>query len=239
MSPEREYAYIKRKQRTDSGPIPWQSVSWRYPWQFVSRCRCVSISSSIVLVLLADPECERKVRVSANLSGLCRAHCNLQKCAISADCVVRTAFLQSCKHWLSCSDSLPSCAFIYAANLIASGEREVPFGGHALQIVVIFMVRHSSRSGMEDIGFDRAELVVVKQDSINKETPVWEAVQLLIMRDVLKWGKLRPLFTCWHLRVILKLARDSKLETRVPSPYVSGAPPKTKGHLSSCAHRAR
>ena len=28
------------------------------------------------------------------------------------------------------------------------------------------------RSGMEDIGFDRAELVVVKQDSINKETPV-------------------------------------------------------------------
>ena len=97
MSPEREYAYIKRKQRTDSGPIPWQSVSWRYPWQFVSRCRCVSISSSIVLVLLADPECERKVRVSAplrrsglprgsqqspkvrNLSGLCRAHCILAK----------------------------------------------------------------------------------------------------------------------------------------------------------------
>ena len=70
MSPHREYAYIKRKQRTDSGPIPWQSVSWRYPWQFVSRCRCVSISSSIVLVLLADPECERKVRVSAPLRRL-------------------------------------------------------------------------------------------------------------------------------------------------------------------------
>ena len=70
ISPHREYAYIKRKQRTDSGPIPWQSVSWRYPWQFVSRCRCVSISSSFVLVLLADPECERKVRVSAPLRRL-------------------------------------------------------------------------------------------------------------------------------------------------------------------------
>ena len=52
MSPHREYAYIKRKQRTDSGPIPWQSVSWRYPWQFVSRCNlCLGVSGDIYIYI--------------------------------------------------------------------------------------------------------------------------------------------------------------------------------------------